>query len=126
MEVISEAHIIAEKTGLGPALLEEFIGSMFGPVLQGYSTRITSGAYAPPPEQGPGFAAALACKDMRHALSIADVHGASLPTVDIALGRLIAAREYAGECLDSAAVHGTARREAGLEFWNEGCMWRRE
>lgn len=124
MEVISEAHIIAEKTGLGPALLEEFIGDMFGPVLQGYSARITSGSYAPPPEKGPGFAAALACKDMRHALAIAGSNGASLPTVDIALERLTAAREYAGECLDSAAVHGTARREAGMEFWNEGCTWR--
>lgn len=126
MEVISEAHIIAEKTGLGTALLEEFIGSMFGPVLQGYSTRITSGSYAPPPDKGPGFAAALACKDMRHALAIADAHGASLPTVEIALGRLSAARDYAGECLDSSAVHGTARREAGLGFWNEGCTWKQE
>ncbi|KAL3481117.1 NAD binding domain of 6-phosphogluconate dehydrogenase-domain-containing protein [Aspergillus californicus] len=121
LEVLSESHILAEKNGLSPFLLQEFIGNMFGPVLESYSNRITSGAYAPPPDQGPGFAAALACKDMGHALSLARGAGVSLPTVEIAFGRLNAAREFAGECLDSSAVYGIARKEAGMGFWSGEC-----
>ncbi|KAL2814028.1 6-phosphogluconate dehydrogenase family protein [Aspergillus granulosus] len=118
MEVLSEAHVFAEKTSLGSSQLEEFVGNMFGPVLESYSARITSGSYAPPLDQGPGFAAALACKDMRHALNLAKTNGTSLPTTEVTYNRLSKAREFAGECLDSAAMYGTARQEAGLEFWN--------
>ncbi|KAL2838465.1 6-phosphogluconate dehydrogenase family protein [Aspergillus pseudoustus] len=122
MEILSEAHVFAEKTALGSSQLEEFVANMFGPVLESYSSRITSGSYAPPLlHQGgspPGFAAALACKDMRHALNIAEAHGTSLPTTEVAYSRLTRAREFAGEWLDSAAMYGTARQEAGLEFWN--------
>ncbi|KAL4752275.1 hypothetical protein BDW72DRAFT_192221 [Aspergillus terricola var. indicus] len=119
MEVLSEAHVFAEKTSLGTSQLEEFIGSMFGPVVQSYSVRITSGSYAPPLDQGPGFAASLACKDMRHALNLAKVNGMSLPTVEVAYSRLSRARAFAGECLDSAAMYGAARQEAGMRFWSE-------
>ena len=31
MEVISEAHVFAEKTGLGTGVLEDMLGTMFGP-----------------------------------------------------------------------------------------------
>jgi 3-hydroxyisobutyrate dehydrogenase-like beta-hydroxyacid dehydrogenase len=117
IEVISEAQLFAELTGLGTEQLEQFIGSMFGPVLDSYSKRITTGAYAPPLDT-PGFAAALASKDAKHALSIAEKHGARIPTLETALSRLTAAREYAGESIDTAAVYGTARREAGLPFWS--------
>ncbi|RAL02674.1 NAD(P)-dependent oxidoreductase [Aspergillus ibericus CBS 121593] len=117
MEVISEAQVFAEVTGIGSQQLEEFIGNMFGPVLESYSHRITSGAYAPPLETPPGFAAALACKDMKHALSLAAEHHTRLPTVEIASSRLNAARDYAGENLDSAALYGIARQETGLPFW---------
>lgn len=118
MEVIAEAQVLAELTSLGTHQLEEFIGNMFGPVLESYSKRITTGAYAPSLDTTPGLAAALACKDMRHALSIADGHGTRLPTVELALGRLNSAREVAGEWLDSAGVYGTARVEGGLAFWS--------
>lgn len=119
MEVIAEAHVFAEVTGIGNQQLEEFIGNMFGPVLESYSKRITTGAYAPPLDTSPGFAAALASKDMKHALSIATSHSTCLPTIETASNRLTSAREYAGECLDSSAIYGTARMEAGLSFWSE-------
>ncbi|BCR90391.1 uncharacterized protein ACHE_60277S [Aspergillus chevalieri] len=90
---------------------------MFGPVLESYLKRITAGAYAPPLHRTPVFAAALA--DMKHASSIAASHGTHLLTVELALGRLNSAREFAGEYLDSAAVYGTARVEVGLAFWSE-------
>jgi 3-hydroxyisobutyrate dehydrogenase-like beta-hydroxyacid dehydrogenase len=119
MEVIAEAQVFAEVTGIGNQQLEEFIGNMFGPVLESYSKRITTGAYAPPLDTSPGFAAALASKDMNHALSIAASHSTRLPTLETASHRLMSAREYAGECLDSSAMYGTGRMEAGLSFWSE-------
>lgn len=119
MEVIAEAQVFAEVTGIGNQQLEEFIGNMFGPVLESYSKRITTGAYAPPLDTSPGFAAALASKDMKHALSIAASHSTRLPTLETASTRLLSAREYAGECLDSSAIYGTGRMEAGLSFWSE-------
>lgn len=119
MEVIAEAQVFAEVTGIGNQQLEEFIGNMFGPVLESYSKRITSGAYAPPLNRAPGFAAALACKDIKHAVSIAKSHNTILPTIENAFDRLNAAREYAGESLDSAAIYGTARMDAGLPFWSQ-------
>ncbi|GME26890.1 6-phosphogluconate dehydrogenase family protein [Neofusicoccum parvum] len=39
MEVIAEAQVFAEVTGLGSTQMEEFIGNMFGPVLESYSHR---------------------------------------------------------------------------------------
>ncbi|CAI7597543.1 unnamed protein product [Penicillium glandicola] len=119
MEVIAEAQVFAEVTGIGNQQLEEFIGNMFGPVLESYSKRITTGAYAPPLDTSPGFAASLASKDMKHALSIAASHSTRLPTLEVASDRLISARDYAGECLDSSAIYGTGRMEAGLSFWSE-------
>ncbi|KAJ5093642.1 3-hydroxyisobutyrate dehydrogenase [Penicillium angulare] len=119
MEVIAEAQVFAEKTDIGTKQMEEFIGNMFGSVLQSYSKRITSGAYAPLLETGPGFAAALASKDMKHALSIADGHNVRLHTLETASKRLNTAREYAGECLDSSAIYGVGRMEAGMSFWSQ-------
>jgi 3-hydroxyisobutyrate dehydrogenase-like beta-hydroxyacid dehydrogenase len=118
MEVLAEAHVFAERTGLGTQQLEQFVAQMFGPTLESYSKRITTGAYAPPLDRQPGFVASLACKDMKHALSIAESQKTTLPTLETAFKRLSEAREYAGESLDSSAVYGVARREAGLSFWS--------
>lgn len=41
-ELIAEVQVFAEKTGLGTQTAEEFIGSMFGPVLESYSKRCDS------------------------------------------------------------------------------------
>lgn len=111
--------MFAEKTGLGSQQTEEFIGNMFGPVLESYSKRMTSGAWAPPLGIAPGFAAALASKDAKHAVSLAETNGTRIPTLETALSRLTKAREFAGESLDSASVYGVARMEAGLPFWSE-------
>jgi 3-hydroxyisobutyrate dehydrogenase-like beta-hydroxyacid dehydrogenase len=118
-ELVAEAQVFAEKTGLGTAQMEDFIGSMYGPVLESYSRRMTTGAYAPPLGTPPGFAASLAAKDAGHAISIAEANGARIPALETALAHLTAAREYAGESLDSSSVYGVARMEAGLPFWSE-------
>lgn len=62
MEVLSEAHVFAEKTGLGSSILETMIEDMFGPVLESYSKRLTTGAYAPALDGKPGFDISLAMK----------------------------------------------------------------
>lgn len=118
-ELIAEVLVFAEKTGSDPKLLEEFIGSMFGPVLESYSKRMTSGAYAPPLDTRPGFSVALASKDARHAVNVASAHATTLPTIELALARMTTAREYAGESLDSSSLYGTTRLDAGLPFWSE-------
>ncbi|KAF6833536.1 6-phosphogluconate dehydrogenase family protein [Colletotrichum musicola] len=118
-ELTAEAQVFAEKTGLGTRQMEQFIGDMYGPVLESYSKRMTSGAYAPPPGTPPGFAVALAAKDAGHAVRIAQEHGTRVPTIEKALERMEEARGYAGDSLDSSSVYGAARLEAGLPFWNE-------
>ncbi|KAK2599059.1 hypothetical protein QQS21_005465 [Conoideocrella luteorostrata] len=118
-ELASEGLVLAEKTGLGVDQMEEFIGDMFGTVMQSYSKRMSSGSFAPPLNQQPGFLISLAIKDVGHAITLAEEHGVTLPTVDIAMSRLKAAREFAGYHLDSSAVYGISRQEAALPFWSK-------
>lgn len=50
---------------------------------------------------------------------MAQKQGVHLPGLEIAQQNMEAARDYAGECLDSSSMYGTLRQRAGLEFWNE-------
>lgn len=61
----------------------------------------------------------LAIKDSRHARAMAQEQGVQLPGLEIAQQNMEAARDYAGECLDSSSIYGILRQKAGLEFWNE-------
>jgi 3-hydroxyisobutyrate dehydrogenase-like beta-hydroxyacid dehydrogenase len=61
----------------------------------------------------------LAIKDAKHAMDMAQEFGVNLPGLELARGNMEAAREYAGECLDSSSMYGTLRQQSGLEFWNE-------
>ncbi|TVY83885.1 Glyoxylate/succinic semialdehyde reductase [Lachnellula suecica] len=125
MEVLSEAHVFAEKTGLGSAILETMIGDMFGPVLESYSKRLTTGAYAPAPGGKAGFGVELAMKDARHALDCAEKAGTRLQVSEVALANMEKAAEFGeGRPLDSSAMYGTIRREAGLDFFTDLCKER--
>ncbi|KAL4879392.1 NAD binding domain of 6-phosphogluconate dehydrogenase-domain-containing protein [Aspergillus karnatakaensis] len=119
MEAVGEAQVFAEQTGLGTGAMEELIGDAFGPVAGGYSKRLTAGAYAPPPGSRPGFGVSLAIKDANHAFAIAKEKNVELPGLKVATDNMVAAREYAGECLDSSSMYGILRQKAGLKFWNE-------
>ncbi|KAL4943231.1 hypothetical protein BDV06DRAFT_221473 [Aspergillus oleicola] len=119
MEAVGEAQVFAERTGLGTATMEELIGESFGGVAGGYSKRLTTGIYAPPLDTRPGFGVSLAIKDAEHALSLAKGVNAKLPGTETAHRNMRAARNYAGECLDSSSMYGTLRMEAGMPFWNE-------
>ncbi|KZF19602.1 6-phosphogluconate dehydrogenase [Xylona heveae TC161] len=123
MEVISEAHVLAEKTGLGSQILETMLGDMFGPVVYSYSKRITSGAYAPPIDQSAGFGVDLALKDVRHALRVASENGTTLDALEAALKHMQRAKAFAdslgGRPLDSSSMYGAIRRDAGLDFFSD-------
>ncbi|KAG2415204.1 hypothetical protein HFD88_006395 [Aspergillus terreus] len=119
MEAVGEAQVFAERTGLGTGPMEELIGEAFGPVAGGYSKRLTSGVYAPPLGSRPGFGVSLAIKDADHAFAMAKEHNVELPGLQVARDNMAAAREYAGECLDSSSMYGILRQKAGMEFWNE-------
>ncbi|KAE8364309.1 hypothetical protein BDV27DRAFT_115615 [Aspergillus caelatus] len=119
MEAVGEAQVFAERTGLGTGPMEELISEAFGAVAGGYSKRLTTGAYAPPLESRPGFGVSLAIKDANHAFAMAKEHNVELPGLKVAHENMVAAREYAGECLDSSSMYGVLRQKAGMTFWNE-------
>ncbi|KAE8339668.1 hypothetical protein BDV24DRAFT_73835 [Aspergillus arachidicola] len=119
MEAVGEAQVFAERTGLGTGPMEELIGEAFGAVAGGYSKRLTTGAYAPPLQSRPGFGVSLAIKDANHAFAMAKQHNVELPGLKVAHENMVAAREYAGECLDSSSMYGILRQKAGMTFWNE-------
>jgi len=48
MEIVSEAHVFAEKTGLGSDAMEMLIEANYGPLMHTMSKRLTTGAYEPP------------------------------------------------------------------------------
>lgn len=125
MEVISEAHVFAEKTGLGSEILEQMLGDMFGPVVESYSKRLTSGNYAPSPGGKAGFDVALAIKDAKHALNCADAAGSRLEVSEIALAHMEKAQTLQPQRpLDSSAMYGTLRADAGLDFFTDLCKAR--
>jgi 3-hydroxyisobutyrate dehydrogenase-like beta-hydroxyacid dehydrogenase len=131
MEVISEAHVFAEKTGLGSTVLESMIGDMFGPVLLSYSKRLTTGIYAPEPNGKAGFGVELAMKDARHALNCASAAGAKLEVSELALKNMEKAYNTVGQGeggkgrpLDSSSMYGALREAAGLDFFTDVCKER--
>ncbi|KAI4851469.1 3-hydroxyisobutyrate dehydrogenase [Aureobasidium sp. EXF-8845] len=119
MEAVSEAQVFAEQTGIGCGPMEELISEGFGPVAGGYSGRMTSGNYAPALDKRPGFGVSLSIKDADYAVAIAKDHGVKLPATEVANKNMKQAREEHGEVLDCAAMYGTLRKEAGLNFFNE-------
>ncbi|TVY53961.1 Glyoxylate/succinic semialdehyde reductase 1 [Lachnellula cervina] len=128
MEVISEAHVFAEKTGLGSEVMESMIGNMFGPVLESYSKRLTTGAYAPAPDGKAGFDVELSMKDARHALNCAKTAGMKLQVSEVALENMGKAAEFGkklgGRPLDSSSMYGAIRQDAGLDFYTDLCKER--
>jgi 3-hydroxyisobutyrate dehydrogenase-like beta-hydroxyacid dehydrogenase len=125
MEVIAEAHVFAEKTGLGSAILEQALGDMFGPVVESYSKRMTTGIYAPGPGDKAGFDVALSIKDARHAINCAKAAGTRLEVSEVALKNMEAAPKLQpGKPLDSSSMYGTIRAESGLDFYTDLCKQR--
>jgi 3-hydroxyisobutyrate dehydrogenase-like beta-hydroxyacid dehydrogenase len=120
MEVVSEALVFAETSGLGIANMESLIEANFGPLMFSISQRITSGAYAPPIGQKPRSDLNLALKDVGHGITVAENAGTKLKVAEVALGHLERAKAYsvqhADRLLDSSSMYGIIREDAGLDF----------
>ncbi|KAF7533735.1 hypothetical protein G7054_g6835 [Neopestalotiopsis clavispora] len=125
MEVISETQVFAEKTGLGTDTCAQMLGEIFGPVIDGYTKRLTTGAYAPAPGGKAGFDVALSIKDARHALNCAESAGARLETSEVALKNMETAQKLQpGKPLDSSSMYGAIRVASGLDFYTDLCKAR--
>lgn len=117
VEQLAEAHVVAEKSGLGTDPIHKFVEAIFPGPYSAYSTRMLSGDYHKRDE--PLFAVDLARKDARHALSLAKAAGVRLPNVEAADAHLVILKEHAGPSGDIAGIYGATRKEAGLKFEND-------
>ncbi|KAI0401610.1 hypothetical protein F4802DRAFT_600942 [Xylaria palmicola] len=120
MEIVAEAHVFAEKTGLGCDALEQLLALNFGTVAHSISTRMTTGVYIPARGETPWSDLDLARKDVGHGVDSARRAGVSLEVGRTALEHLERARAYSdendGRPLDSSALYGVVRQDSGLDF----------
>jgi 3-hydroxyisobutyrate dehydrogenase-like beta-hydroxyacid dehydrogenase len=119
MMLLSEAHTLAERTGLPATVLEQLVESNFGAYAHGVSKRLTSGAYFPAVGQAPSSGLELGIKDVGHGVNLAREQGMYLEIGEMYLDAAREAKEYgdqAGRKCDSSSVFGVVRQRAGLEF----------
>ncbi|KAF2111120.1 6-phosphogluconate dehydrogenase-like protein NAD-binding protein [Lophiotrema nucula] len=117
VEVLSEGHVLAEKTGLGTANLHSWIETMFPGPYAAYSSRMLVGDYYQREE--PLFHVDLARKDARHALNLAEKNGVYTPGLKVAEGNLGKVKEHLGDKGDIPSIYGAVRKESGLRFENK-------
>lgn len=117
VESLGEALVVAEKSGLGTDVYQQWVDSMFpGPIAK-YADRMLTGDYYQRDE--PLFAVDLARKDLRHALSLAKASDARLRSIEVAEGYLNDVKAHSGEKGDVAGVYGAIRKDSGLQFENQ-------
>ncbi|TQS32741.1 hypothetical protein Golomagni_06936 [Golovinomyces magnicellulatus] len=116
VEQLSEAHVLAEKSGLGTQPIHQLVEALFPGPHAAYSTRMLSGDYHTREE--PLFAIDLARKDARHAKKIAADAGVTLHNVETADAHFAEVQKHCGSTGDIAAIYGAVRKEAGLKFEN--------
>lgn len=117
VEQLAEAHVVAEKSGLGTHLIHQLVENLFPGPYAAYSTRMLSGDYHNREE--PLFAVDLARKDARHAKALAAAAGVRMQNVETADAHLAAVQEHAGASGDMAGIYGAVRKEFGLKFEND-------
>lgn len=119
MYLISEAHTLAEKSGLPSSVLESLIEQNLGTYAHGVSKRLTSGAYLPADGQAPQSSLELGIKDVQHGVDLAKSKGMKLDIAENYVEAAKEAKEWSKEQskpLDSSSVFGVVRRRAGLDF----------
>lgn len=114
VEQLAEAHVLAEKSGLGTEPIHQLVSSLFPGPYTAYSTRMITGDYHKRDE--PLFAVDLARKDIRHARSLAQASGTKMQNLDAADAHLAEVKEHCGPSGDIAGIYGAMRKEAGLKF----------
>jgi len=117
VEMLSEGHVLAEKSGVGSENLHRFIESILPGAYAAYSKRMMSGDYYTRDE--PLFGVDLARKDARHALDLARQAGMRLEAVETADRHLAGVKERMGEKGDLPGIYGVLREEAGLPYENQ-------
>lgn len=115
--MLSEGHVVAEKSGLGVDELHKFIEAMFPGPYTAYSQRMRTGDYYQREE--PLFAVDLARKDMRHAMDLAGKSGVRLKEVELVDSYLKIVKESQGAKGDIAGIYGAVRLENGMKFENQ-------
>jgi 3-hydroxyisobutyrate dehydrogenase-like beta-hydroxyacid dehydrogenase len=115
-EQLAEAHVVAEKSGLGTDTMHRFIEAFFPGPYTAYSARMLGGDYYGREE--PLFAVDLARKDAGHAKDLAASAGVRLHNVETADAHLAKLREHAGPSGDLPGIYGVMREESGLPFEN--------
>ncbi|KAM4062387.1 NAD binding domain of 6-phosphogluconate dehydrogenase [Hirsutella rhossiliensis] len=119
MELIAEAHVFAEKTGLGSMALEGLLQQEYGDQAHAMSRRLTTGVYMPALGERPWSDVSLAVKDVRIGVECAVKAGSRLEIGQLALSHLEEAKRYSdavGRPLDSSSLYGALRQLAGLSF----------
>ncbi|KAJ5206955.1 hypothetical protein N7472_003403 [Penicillium cf. griseofulvum] len=121
MEIVGEAHVLAEKSDLGTDMLEKLLELNFG-MMYSSSKRMTQGVYLPKEGQAPQSSLNLGIKDVQHGISYAKDVGARLKVAEVALENMVRAKEFSdahgGRPLDSSSGYGIIRQDAGLDFEN--------
>jgi 3-hydroxyisobutyrate dehydrogenase-like beta-hydroxyacid dehydrogenase len=117
VEQLAEAHVVAEKSGLGTDAMHQFVEAFFPGAYSAYSHRMLSGDYHKRAE--PLFAVDLARKDARHAMNIAKTAGVRLQNVEAADAHLALLKDIAGPSGDISGIYGAVRKESGLEYAND-------
>ncbi|KAF3061766.1 putative oxidoreductase YfjR [Daldinia childiae] len=116
--VLGEGFATAEKIGIGPEPLKQFIDQLYGGIYSVYSERMLNGTYWKMEE--PLFSANNALKDAGHASNLAKSGGAELKLLSVSQNYLKSVAEHAGgDKGDIAGIYGAARKDYGLKFEND-------
>jgi 3-hydroxyisobutyrate dehydrogenase-like beta-hydroxyacid dehydrogenase len=118
-ETIGEAHVLAEKSGLPSAVLDELIRENYGPYAHSISRKLVEGVYCPPRGERPRSDLVLAIKDVNHGIHAAKEAGTRLKLAEVTMDHLVRAKTWSDSeqrALDSSAVYGVVRMDAGLDF----------
>lgn len=111
IESLGEAFVLAEKGGLEPAKLQEFLSSTLfaSPIVKGYGARLVKQEFVPP-----GFTLRLGLKDVRLVLAAAEASAVPMPLAELVQDRLETAIERGRGEIDFAGMAIVIREEAGL------------
>jgi 3-hydroxyisobutyrate dehydrogenase-like beta-hydroxyacid dehydrogenase len=118
-QLLSEAFVLAEKSGLETSIVEELVKQNYGAYAASVAEKLSTGVYAPAAGERPRSDVRLAVKDVQVGVDVAKAVGVDLEVGKLALQRLKDARDWGernGRGLDSSSVYGVARNRAGLDF----------
>ncbi|ROW09447.1 hypothetical protein VMCG_02196 [Cytospora schulzeri] len=113
IEQLAEAHVLAEKSGLGTQNSHRFVELLMPGIYTAYSNRMLSGDYWQ--RDKPLFDVGLARKDAGHALDIAETAGVKMGNLEIVDAHLAKVQEHSKNA-DVASVYGAVRQESGLKY----------